>query len=148
VPERTPLHTQLLNFQNESRRIGLVVDEYGDILGIVTLEDILEEIVGELSAQNKASNQEIHPQEDGSFFIEGTAYIREINKSLGWDLPTDGPKTLNGLITENLESIPDANICLELNSYRFETLQISDNLIKTARVTRYQSDLYSDEDAA
>ncbi|MCP8686041.1 HlyC/CorC family transporter [Marinobacterium sedimentorum] len=145
VPESTPLHTQLLNFQNESRRIGLVVDEYGDILGIVTLEDILEEIVGELSAQNKASNQEIHPQEDGSFFIEGTAYIREINKSLGWDLPTDGPKTLNGLITENLESIPDANLCLELNSYRFETLQISDNLIKTARVTRYHSNPHNDE---
>ncbi len=136
VPESTPLHTQLLNFQNESRRIGLVVDEYGDILGIVTLEDILEEIVGELSAHNKATNLEIHPQDDGSFFIEGTTYIREINKSLGWDLPTDGPKTLNGLITEYLESIPDANVCLNLNSYRFETLQISDNLIKTVRAMR------------
>ncbi|NVK42067.1 MAG: HlyC/CorC family transporter [Oceanospirillaceae bacterium] len=136
VPESTPLQTQLLNFQKESRRIGLVVDEYGDIQGVVTLEDILEEIVGELSSTNKASNQEIHPQEDGSYFIEGTAYIREINKNLNWDLPTDGPKTLNGLITEHLESIPDANVCLDLNGYRIETLQISDNLIKTVRVVR------------
>ncbi|GGO78567.1 transporter [Marinobacterium nitratireducens] len=145
VPESTPLQTQLLNFQKESRRIGLVVDEYGDIQGVVTLEDILEEIVGELSATNKASNQEIHPQEDGSYFIEGTAYIREINKNLGWDLPTDGPKTLNGLITEHLESIPDANVCLDLNGYRIETLQISDNLIKTVRVLRNIPSI-SDED--
>jgi Mg2+/Co2+ transporter CorB len=136
VPESTPLQTQLLNFQKHSRRIGIVVDEYGDVEGIVTLEDILEEIVGELSADNAEMNQEIHPQEDGSYFIDGTAYIREINKALQWDLPTDGPKTLNGLITETLESLPDANVCLRIDDYHFETLQISDNRVKTVRIQK------------
>ncbi|SEG80742.1 HlyC/CorC family transporter [Marinobacterium lutimaris] len=139
VPESTPLQTQLLNFQKHSRRIGIVVDEYGDIEGIVTLEDILEEIVGELSADNAEMNQEIHPQEDGSYFIDGSAYIREINKSLQWELPTDGPKTLNGLITETLESLPDANVCLRLGKYQFETLQISDNRVKTVRIHKTES---------
>lgn len=136
VPESTPLQTQLLNFQKHSRRIGVVVDEYGDVEGIVTLEDILEEIVGELSNDQDETHQEIHPQEDGSFFIDGSAYIREVNKALHWNLPTDGPKTLNGLITEILESIPDANVCLEVAGYRMETLQICDNLVKTVRITR------------
>ncbi|SEA14561.1 Mg2+ and Co2+ transporter CorB, contains DUF21, CBS pair, and CorC-HlyC domains [Marinobacterium iners DSM 11526] len=136
VPESTPLQTQLLNFQRHSRRIGVVVDEYGDVEGIVTLEDILEEIVGEMSNDHDDLNQEIHPQEDGSFFIDGSAYIREVNKALHWSLPTDGPKTLNGLITEILESIPDANVCLEVSGYRMETLQICDNLVKTVRITK------------
>ena len=135
IPESTPLQTQLLNFQKESRRIAIVVDEYGDIQGIVTLEDILEEIVGELSNNNKEENQDIYPQDDGSFFIDGTANIRDVNKSLDWKLPTDGPKTINGLIMELLESIPDANICLLIGHYQVETLQVSDNLIKTVRVT-------------
>lgn len=137
IPESTPLQTQLLHFQKQGRRMGLVVDEYGDIEGIVTLEDILEEIVGELSADNKEESQDIHPQEDGSYFIEGTAYIREVNKALDWDLPTDGPKTINGLITETLESIPDANVCMRLGRFQMETLQISDNLIKTIRITAF-----------
>ncbi len=135
IPESTPLQTQLLNFQKESRRIGLVVDEYGDVLGIATLEDILEEIVGELSTNHREENADIHPQDDGSYFIEASAFIRDINKSLSWDLPTSGPKTLNGLIIETLESIPDANVCLSINGYRIETLQMTDNLIKTARLT-------------
>lgn len=134
IPESTPLQTQLLHFQSQNRRIGLVVDEYGDIQGIVTLEDILEEIVGELSSNSKEEDQEIFPQEDGSYFVDGSAYIRDVNKSLDWELPTDGPKTMNGLITETLESIPDANVCLQLDNYRIETLQISDNVIKTARI--------------
>jgi len=146
VPESTPLQTQLLNFQGQSRRLGVVVDEYGDVQGIVTLEDILEEIVGELSNQNKEENQDIHEQEDGSYFIEGTAYIRDVNKSLDWDLPTDGPKTINGLITETLESIPDANVCIELNDYRMETLQISDNLIKSVRMRRMERPQQDPED--
>ena len=134
IPESTPLQTQLLNFQKESRRIGLVVDEYGDVLGIATLEDILEEIVGELSADHREENADIHPQDDGSYFIEASAFIRDINKALVWDLPTNGPKTLNGLIIETLESIPDANVCLSIDGYRIETLQMTDNLIKTARL--------------
>ena len=144
IPESTPLQTQLLNFQKESRRIGVVVDEYGDVQGIVTLEDILEEIVGELSNDQSDIHEDIHQQEDGSYFIDGSAYIREINKALNWELSTEGPKTLNGLITEQLESIPDANVCIELNEYRLETLQISDNLIKTVRVQRLE--IESDEE--
>jgi len=144
IPESTPLQTQLLNFQKESRRIGVVVDEYGDVQGIVTLEDILEEIVGELSNDQSDIHEDIHQQEDGSYFIDGSAYIREINKALNWELSTEGPKTLNGLITEQLESIPDANVCIELDEYRLETLQISDNLIKTVRVQRLE--IESDEE--
>jgi Mg2+/Co2+ transporter CorB len=134
IPESTPLQTQLLNFQKESRRIGLVVDEYGDVLGVATLEDILEEIVGELSADHREENADIHQQDDGSYFIEASAFIRDINKALSWELPTDGPKTLNGLIIETLESIPDANVCLDISGYRIETLQMTDNLITTARL--------------
>lgn len=134
IPESTPLQTQLLHFQKLNRRIGLVVDEYGDIQGIVTLEDILEEIVGELSGTNKEDDQDVYPQEDGSFFIDGTANIRDVNKMLDWDLPTDGPKTVNGLITELLETIPDSQVCLQAENYRIETLQISENMIKTARI--------------
>ncbi|PIE20754.1 MAG: magnesium/cobalt efflux protein [Neptuniibacter caesariensis] len=140
IPESTPLQTQLLHFQSQNRRIGLVVDEYGDIQGIVTLEDILEEIVGELSSNNKEEDQEVLLQDDGSYFVDGSAYIRDVNKALDWELPTDGPKTMNGLITETLESIPDANVCLQLNNYRIETLQISDNVIKTARIIALPKD--------
>lgn len=138
VPESTPLETQLVHFQSQNRRIGLVVDEYGDIQGIVTLEDILEEIVGELSSSPRDADQDIFPQEDGSYYIEGSAYIRDVNKALDWNLPTDGPKTMNGLITETLESIPEANVCLQLMHYRIETLQVSDNVIKTARIIAFK----------
>lgn len=135
IPESTPLQTQILHFQSQNRRIGLVVDEYGDVQGIVTLEDILEEIVGELSSGSSEEDQDVFLQEDGSYFVDGTAYIRDVNKSLDWELPTDGPKTVNGLITETLESIPDSNVCLQIENYQIETLQISDNVIKTARIT-------------
>jgi len=133
IPESTPLHTQLLNFQNQKRRIGIVVDEYGDVEGLVTLEDILEEIVGEFTTDVAGLNQEIHPQEDGSHVIDGTANIRDINKSLGWQLPTDGPKTLNGVILEHLESFPDGPACLQIGNVRMEILEVRDNLITSAR---------------
>jgi Mg2+/Co2+ transporter CorB len=134
IPESTPLQMQLFNFQKENHRLGLVVDEYGDIQGIATLSDILEEIVGELSSIQREENNEIHPQDDDSYIIEGTVFIRDINKSLNWNLPTDGPKTLNGLITETLEVIPEANVCLKVNNYHIETLQISENQIKSSRL--------------
>ncbi len=134
VPEFTPLQTQLLNFQQEKKRFGLVVDEYGDIQGIVTLEDILEEIVGEFTTDLAATSVDIHPQEDGSYLIDATATIREINKSLGWELPTDGPKTLNGVITEYLETIPESNVCLKLAGYHIEIIQIKDNMVATAKL--------------
>jgi Mg2+/Co2+ transporter CorB len=131
VPESTPLQLQLLNFHKQQRRLGMVVDEYGEVLGIVTLEDILEEIVGEFESQHSLDNPHIHPQADGRLVIDGAASIRELNKSLGWHLPSDGPKTLNGLVTEALETIPDSAVCLKIGRYRLEILETEDN-----RVTR------------
>lgn len=135
VPENTPLQTQLLNFQQGKERFALVVDEYGDIQGIVTIEDILEEIVGEFTTDLAATSVDIHPQDDGSYLIDGSTHIRLINRSLGWNLPLEGPKTLNGLITEYLETIPDSNICVPIHNYRIEIIQIKDNMIRTAKVS-------------
>ena len=135
IPEGTALHTQLFNFQHEKRRIGMVVDEYGDVLGIVTLEDILEEIVGEFTTNfAETSSQGIPKDEQGYFLIDGTASLREINRNLEWELPVDGPKTVNGLIIEHLQAIPDANICLETGGYLFEIIQVADNRIKKVKV--------------
>ncbi len=127
VPESTPLQMQLLNFHKQQRRLGIVVDEYGEVQGIVTLEDILEEIVGEFEDEDALANPHIHPQLDGRFVVEGQASIRDINKSLGWHLPSDGPKTLNGLVTEALESIPASAVCLKIGRYRMEILETEEN---------------------
>lgn len=128
VPESTPLQMQLLNFHKQQRRMGVVVDEYGEVLGIVTLEDILEEIVGEFEDEQSLENPHVHPQENGRFVIEGAASLREINRTLGWHLPCDGgPKTLNGLVTEALESIPESAVCLKIGRYRLEILETEDN---------------------
>jgi Mg2+/Co2+ transporter CorB len=135
VPENTPLQTLLFNFQQHKQRIGMVVDEYGDIQGIVTIEDILEEIVGEFTTDLANTNIDIHPQDDGSYLIDGGTHIRLINRQLGWVLPQDGPKTLNGLITEHLENIPESNICMVIEGYRIEILQIQDNMIRTAKIS-------------
>ncbi|MBV1871905.1 MAG: HlyC/CorC family transporter [Gammaproteobacteria bacterium] len=134
VPSGISLNMQLINFQRVKRRIGIVVDEYGDVLGLVTLEDILEEIVGEFTSDMSATSKDIHPQKDGSFLIDGTATIRDINRTLNWNMPADGPKTLNGLIIEQLEFIPEYNMCIDLFGYKIETLHMKDNIIKTARV--------------
>ncbi|MBT5631015.1 MAG: HlyC/CorC family transporter [Oceanospirillaceae bacterium] len=138
VPESTPLNTQLLNFQKRKYWVALVVDEYGDIQGLTTLEDILEEIVGDMAEEQDLENDDIHAQEDGSFFIDGTTTVRDINKALTWSLPIDGPKTLNGLITERLEEIPQFNVCLKLGEYHLETVQIRGNFIKTVRLHRVE----------
>jgi len=134
IPESTALNTQLLNFQKGKRRFGVVVDEYGDVLGLATLEDILEEIVGEFTTDYAATSPDIIPQDDGTFIIDGSTAVRTINKTLDWNLPTDGPKTLNGLITETLENIPDTNVCLKVEGHRVEVLQIKDNVVKAAIV--------------
>jgi len=139
VPEATPLHTQLLNFQKERQRLALVVDEYGDIQGIVTLEDILEEIVGEFTSDYAANLPEISAQEDGSYVIDGMAVLRDINRALHWNLPTEGPKTLSGLVLERLETIPETNVCLRIDDYQIETLQIKDNIVKTISVRQQSS---------
>ena len=136
IPEATSLDKQLINFQAEKQRIALVVDEYGDLQGLVTLEDILEEIVGEFTSDFSANIPEILPQEDGSFFIDGGALLRDINRTLNWELPILGPKTLNGLVIEHLETIPDENLCVQIEEYRIETLQLSDNMVKNLRCVR------------
>jgi Mg2+/Co2+ transporter CorB len=137
VPESTPLHTQLFNFQKEKRRIAMVVDEYGDIQGIITLEDLLEEIVGDFTTNiTEETSQEIKPQADNWFEIEGGTSIRDINRQLNWQLPTDGPKTLNGYIVEYLESIPAGHIGFTINKYRFVTTKLSDKRIEKALVKK------------
>ncbi|ANI52779.1 MULTISPECIES: transporter associated domain-containing protein [unclassified Pseudomonas] len=129
VPESTPLQLQLLNFHKQQRRLGMVVDEYGEVLGIVTLEDILEEIVGEFESEHSLDNPHIHPQADGRMVIDGAASIRELNKCLGWHLPSDGPRTLNGLVTEALETIPESAVCLKIGRYRLEILETEENRV-------------------
>ena len=136
VPENTALQRQIRNFQARKERIALVVDEYGDVQGIVTLEDILEEIVGEFTTDLASASSDIHPQEDGSFVVDGGATIRSINRALTWDLPADGPKTLNGLMTDRLETFPEAPVSIEIDEYRLEAVRLKDNMIATAKLTR------------
>ncbi len=134
VPEGTSLNTQLLNFQHAKRRIALVVNEYGELQGLVTLEDILEEIVGEFTSDPANNYQDVHPQEDGTWLVDGSANIRELNKSLNWKLPTNGPKTLNGLLLEQLESIPEPGTSLKIAGHPIDILQSHGNVVKTARI--------------
>lgn len=134
VPESTPLQLQLLNFHKQQRRLGMVVDEYGEVLGIVTLEDILEEIVGEFESEHSLDNPHVHPQPDGRLMIDGAASIRELNRTLGWHLPCEGPKTLNGLVTEALETIPESPVCLKIGRYRLEIIETVDNRVSQVLV--------------
>ena len=136
VPENTPLNTQLIQFQRHRRRTGLVVDEYGDILGLITLEDIFREIVGEFTDDLIDEDKDIHPQQDGSYLINGSANIREINRNNHWNLPTEGPKTINGLILEYLESIPSPGVSLRIEDYVIEVVQTADNVIRTVRISQ------------
>lgn len=135
IPEGTPLNIQLLKFQRNKERIGLIVDEYGDIQGLITVEDILEEIVGEFTTSIAPTlAEEITAQSDGSLMIEGSANIRDLNKSLNWKLPTDGPRTLNGLILEHLEFIPDNKVSIMIANHKMEIVEVSDNMIKLIKV--------------
>jgi Mg2+/Co2+ transporter CorB len=135
VPSGTALNTQLLNFQRSKRRLAFVVDEYGDIQGLVTIEDILEEIVGEFTTDPATMmHKDVHAEADGSFVASASATIRALNRSMRWNLPVDGPKTLNGLIVEFLETIPEPGTTLKLADYTLEVLQTADNAIKTVRV--------------
>ncbi|MEL7450994.1 MAG: HlyC/CorC family transporter [Pseudomonadota bacterium] len=135
VPEGTALYDQLLHFQSNRTRYGLVVDEYGDIQGLVTLQDILAEIVGEVQSAQAYATRDVHPQDDGSFVVNGSANVRALNRTMRWQLPTDGPKTINGLITETLETIPEPGTSLELAGYPVEIIQTSGNAIRTVRIT-------------
>ncbi|MDX1434452.1 MAG: HlyC/CorC family transporter [Gammaproteobacteria bacterium] len=134
VPAGTPLNTQLRNFQRQRQRMGLVVDEYGDVDGLVTLEDLLEEIVGEFTTDPSDHSPDVHPQDDGTYLVDGSANVRELNRSMRWELPTDGPKTINGLVLEYLESIPEPGTSLLIAGYPVEIVQIGGNAVKTARI--------------
>ena len=140
IPENTQLYKQLINFQSLDTRVGLIVDEYGDIEGLITFRDILEIIVGEITSGSK-EKMDIMPQADGSYMIEGNVIVREINNRLNWELPTDGPKTLSGLILEKVQSIPEKNVGVSVDDYRFETILIKDNVVKIARAQKITSTL-------
>lgn len=134
IPENTPLNKQLLNFQKEKRRTALAVDEYGDIQGLVTMEDILEEIVGEFTTDPAAMHQDIFPQEDGNYLINASITVRELRRALNWKLPLDGPKTLNGLILEHMEDIPKTGTSLLLAGRPVEIMQTQQNSVKTIKL--------------
>jgi Mg2+/Co2+ transporter CorB len=134
IPAGTSLTQQLLNFQDNRRRSGLVVDEYGSIQGLVTLEDILEEIVGQFTTDSPTRNLGIHKQSDNSYLIDGNTHIRDINRALDWELPVDGPKTLNGLILEHMEIIPQNGTSLMVDNYTIEIMRSTNNAVQTARV--------------
>ncbi len=134
IPAGTSLTRQLLNFQDNRRRSGLVVDEYGSIQGLVTLEDILEEIVGQFTTDSPTRNLGIHQQEGGTYLIDGNTHIRDINRALKWTLPVTGPKTLNGLILEHMEIIPQTGTSLMIGRYTIEILRVSNNAVQTARL--------------
>lgn len=135
VPEATPLSTQLLNFRMVKRRVALVVNEYGDIVGLVTLEEILEEIVGDFTSPAPGVLEDVQPQEDGSYLVNGSTHIRDLNRQLDWKLPTSGPKTLNGLITEYLEDLPEPGTSLMLEGYLVEIIRTRGTAVQTARVS-------------
>jgi len=134
IPEGTPLNTQLINFQREKRRMGFVVDEYGDIQGLVSFGDLLEEIVGEFVTDPMDDLDDVKQQEDGSYLVNGNANLREVVRTMHWELPTDGPKTFNGLILEHLENIPETGVSLMIDGYAIEIMQVRNNMVKILKI--------------
>jgi len=135
IPEGTALNQQLVKFQRNKKKTGLVIDEYGDIKGLVTIEDILEEIVGDFTTSMSPSlAEEVMPQNDGSVLIDGSANVREINKAFNWDLPEDGARTINGMLLEFLEEIPETNTKVKLGTFAIDILDVQDNMVKQVRV--------------
>ncbi len=140
TPENTPLSTQLFNFQKNKKTTAVVIDEYGSVKGIVTIKDVLEEIVGELATDIDKESLEIMEQKDGSYLIDASVSLRELNKKLDWELPINGAKTLNGLIIDKIETIPENNIKIEIENYLIETVLIRNNMIKIARVLQLKTE--------
>ena len=135
VPSGTALLSQLQNFQEQQDRVHLVVDEYGEIMGLVAVEDILEEIIGEFTTQSPAVSRGFSPQPDGSYLVEGHVLLRDLNRKLGMSLPLDGPKTLNGLILEHFQDIPEPNTSVRIAGYPLEIIQTQDRVVKSVRIT-------------
>ena len=134
VPDATPLNKQLLNFKDVGRRVGLVVDEYGDIQGLITMDDILEEIVGDFTSKRLGRIDDVHVQADGSYLVRGTVSLRDLNRKLGWELPTDESRTLNGLIVEYMEDIPEPGTSFKLGNYQVDILRTRGTAVEIARV--------------
>ena len=145
IPENTSLSQQLFNFQKERKRVGIVIDEYGSVKGLLSLEDILGEIVGELAKNTDDSKFEIMEQRDGSFLIDASIPIREINRKLECDLPLNGPRTLNGLILEQIETIPEANVSINVQNTIIETVLVRNNMIKIARLIKTTEEEVSED---
>ena len=140
IPENTPLSTQLFNFQKNKKTVAVIIDEYGSVKGLVTIKDVLEEIVGELATDIDKETVEIMEQKDGSYLIDASIPLRELNKKLNWQLPINGAKTLNGLIIDQVETIPENNIKIEIENYAIETVLIRNNMIKIARVLQIKQE--------
>ena len=140
IPENTPLSTQLFNFQKNKKTVAVIIDEYGSVKGLVSIKDVLEEIVGELATDIDRETVEIMEQKDGSYLIDASIPLRELNKKLNWQLPINGAKTLNGLIIDQVETIPENNIKIEIDNYAIETVLIRNNMIKIARVLQIEQE--------
>lgn len=136
IPEGTPLSVQLVKFQRNKKKVGLVVNEYGDIQGLVSVEDILEEIVGDFTtSMSPTLAEEVHPQKDGSVIIDGTANIRELNKAFNWTLPEEEARTMNGMLLEIIEEIPTPGTQVKVSQYQIEILDVQENMVKQVRIT-------------
>lgn len=134
IPSGTPLYTQMQQFQEKQQRIALVVDEYGELKGLVTLEDILEEIIGEFTTQSPLRSSTFRQETDGSWLVDGSSSLRDLNKKLGLQLPLEGPRTLNGLVLEHFEDIPEPNTSFKIGTHTFEILQTQDRVVKSVRI--------------
>lgn len=136
IPNSTPLNVQLVNFQHKKEKLGIIVDEYGEIQGLITVEDILEEIVGDFTTSMSPSlAEEVMPQSDGSVLVDGSANIRDLNKAFDWNLPVEGPRTVNGMVLEVLGDVPQPEEQIVIGRYVIEVLAVSDNIIKQVKIT-------------
>lgn len=145
IPSGTPLYTQIQQFQEKHERLALVVDEYGELKGLVTLEDILEEIIGDFTTQSPLRANTYHQEEDGSWLVDGSSNLRDLNKKLNLELPLDGPRTLNGLILEHFEDIPEAGTSIKIANCALEIVQTQDKIVKSVRLLLLNSNSDQDE---
>ena len=127
---------QLREFLSNNQSVAMVVDEYGEIQGLISIEDIFKEIVGKFGSAKEELKKEFIKLKDGSILTDGNSRIRDLNKYIDWKIPEDNSKTINGLITEYLDEIPQANLCLEIDTYRFEILELDENLISKIKIKK------------